>query len=134
MAQLTLQSLWKRCLPEKAVSSLSNSNYFTLAKNADTKVVLSISCQQKLNSCQQFLKNCIPPNIQLNGVVNRLLPFKDLFDHTNTDLSLKKTQHMWLPNTKYNILLPWHVILNGYSKKPWCYHMWWTWNWILLRK
>ena len=52
-------------------------------KNADAKVSLSISCQQKWNLHQQFSKNCIFPNIQLKGVVNRLPPFKNLSDHTN---------------------------------------------------
>ena len=52
-------------------------------KNADAKVVLSISHWQKWNSCWQFSKNCIFPNIQLKGVVNRLPPFKNLSDHTN---------------------------------------------------
>ena len=52
-------------------------------KNADAKVVLSISCLQKWNLHQQFSKNCIFPNIQLKGVVNRLPPFKNLSDHTN---------------------------------------------------
>ena len=52
-------------------------------KNADAKVVLSISRRQKWNSRRQFSKNCIFLNIQLEGVVNRLPPFKDLYDHTN---------------------------------------------------
>ena len=52
-------------------------------KNADAKVVLSISRGQKLNLCRQFSKNCIFPNIQLKGVINRLPPFKNLSDHTN---------------------------------------------------
>ena len=59
-------------------SSLSNS------KHADAKVALSISCQQKWNLHQHFSKNCIFPNIQLNSVVNRLPPFKNLSDHTNS--------------------------------------------------
>ena len=42
------------------------------AKNADAEVVLSISHQQKWISRWQFSKNCIFPNIQLKGVVNRL--------------------------------------------------------------
>ena len=52
-------------------------------KNADAKVVLSISCRQKWNSRRQFSKNCIFLNIQLKGVVNRLPPIKNLSDHTN---------------------------------------------------
>ena len=52
-------------------------------KNADTKVASSISRQQKWNPCRQFSKNCIFPNIQLKGVVNRLPLFKNLSDHTN---------------------------------------------------
>ena len=52
-------------------------------KNADAKVVLSISSRQKWNSRRQFSKNYIFPNIQLKGVVNRLPPFKNLPDHTN---------------------------------------------------
>ena len=53
-------------------------------KNAQAKVVQSISRRQKWNSRQQFfLKNSIFPNIQLKGVVNRLPPFKNLSDHTN---------------------------------------------------
>ena len=52
------------------------------AKNADAKVALSISCQQKWKSRWQFSKNYIP-NIQLKGVANKLLQFKNLFDHTN---------------------------------------------------
>ena len=52
-------------------------------KNTDEKVALSISRRQKWNSRGQFSKNCIFPNIQLNGVVNRLPPFKNLSDHTN---------------------------------------------------
>ena len=52
-------------------------------KNADAKVALSISRRQKWNSRRQFSKNCIFPNIQLKGVVNRLPPFKNLSDHTN---------------------------------------------------
>ena len=52
-------------------------------KNADTKVASSISRGQKWNSHQQFSKNCIFPNIQLKGVVNRLPLFKNVSDHTN---------------------------------------------------
>ena len=52
-------------------------------KNADAEVALSISHRQKWNSRRQFSKNCIFPNIQLNGVVNRLLQFKNLSNHTN---------------------------------------------------
>ena len=52
-------------------------------KNADAKVVLPISRQQKWNSHRQFSKNGIFPNIQLKGVVNRLPPFKNLSNHTN---------------------------------------------------
>ena len=52
-------------------------------KNADAKVALSISRQQKWNLCRQFSKNYIFPNIELKGVVNRLPPFKNLPDHTN---------------------------------------------------
>ena len=52
-------------------------------KNADVKVALSISRRQKWKSRRQFSKNCIFPNIQLKGVVNRLPPFKNLSDHTN---------------------------------------------------
>ena len=52
-------------------------------KNADAKVVLSISRRQKWNLHRQFSKNCIFPNIQLKGVVKRLTPFKNLSDHTN---------------------------------------------------
>ena len=63
--------------------SLSSSIYFTLAKNVDVKVVLSISRQQKWNSRLQFSKTYIFPNIQLKGVVNRLPQFKNLSGHTN---------------------------------------------------
>ena len=52
-------------------------------KNADAKVASSISRRQKWNLRWQFSKNSIFPNIQLNGVVNRLLPFKNMSDHTN---------------------------------------------------
>ena len=52
-------------------------------KNADAKVVSSISCRQKWKLCRQFSKDCIFPNIQLKGVVNRLPPFKNLSDHTH---------------------------------------------------
>ena len=52
-------------------------------KNADAKVALSISRRQKWKSRRQFSKNCIFPNIQLKGVVNKLLQFKNLSDHTN---------------------------------------------------
>ena len=52
-------------------------------KNANAKVALSISLWQKWNSYQQFSNNCIFPNFQLKGVVNRLPPFKNLSDHTN---------------------------------------------------
>ena len=52
-------------------------------KNADTKVALLISRGQKWKSRRQFSKNCIFPNIQLKGVANKLLQFKNLFDHTN---------------------------------------------------
>ena len=45
-----------------------------------------ISRRQKWNSRRQFSKNCILPNIQLNGVVNRLPSFKNLSDHTDTFL------------------------------------------------
>ena len=55
-------------------------------KNADTKVASSISRRQKWNSCRQFSKNCIFPNIQLKGVVNRLSPFKISSDHANRSL------------------------------------------------
>ena len=51
-------------------------------KNASVKVALLISHQQKWKSCWQFSKNCIFPNIQLKGVVNKLLQFKNLYDHT----------------------------------------------------
>ena len=47
-------------------------------KNADAKVALSISRRQKWKSRRQFSKNCIFPNIQLKGVVNKLLRFKKL--------------------------------------------------------
>ena len=63
--------------------SLSNSNHFPSAKNANAKVVRLISRRQKWSSCWQFFKNCIFPNIQLKGVVNRLTPFKNLSDHLN---------------------------------------------------
>ena len=56
------------------------------AKEADAKVLESISGWQKWRSRQQFSKNCIFPNIQLKGVVNRLPPFKILSDHTNRSL------------------------------------------------
>ena len=56
-----------------------------LQKNADAKVVLSISCLQKWNLRRQFSK--IFPNIQLKGVVNRLPPFKNLSDDTNKFLT-----------------------------------------------
>ena len=52
-------------------------------KNADAKVALSISHRQKWKSRWQFSENCIFPNIQLKGVANKLLQFKNLFDHTN---------------------------------------------------
>ena len=51
--------------------------------NPNAKVVLSISRRQKWNSRRQFSKNCIFPNIQLKGFVNRLPPFKNLSDQTN---------------------------------------------------
>ena len=47
-------------------------------KNANAKVALSISRRQKWKSHRQFSKNCIFPNIQLKGVVNKLLRFKKL--------------------------------------------------------
>ena len=47
-------------------------------KNSDAKVALSISRRQKWKSRRQFSKNCIFPNIQLKGVVNKLLRFKKL--------------------------------------------------------
>ena len=53
------------------------------AKNVNAKVALSISRWQKWKLHQQFSKNCIFPNIQLKGVVNKLLQFKNLSDHTN---------------------------------------------------
>ena len=52
-------------------------------KNANAKVALSISHRQKWKSRRQFSENCIFPNIQLKGVANKLLQFKNLFDHTN---------------------------------------------------
>ena len=52
-------------------TSLSNSNYFTLAKREFTSVIF---------------KNCLFPNIQLKGVLNRLPPFKNLSDNTNRSL------------------------------------------------
>ena len=52
-------------------------------KNADAKVALSISRQQKWKSRRKFSKNCIFPNIQLKGVANKILLFKNLFDRTN---------------------------------------------------
>ena len=52
-------------------------------KNADAKVVLSISRQQEWTSHWQFSKNCIFPYIQLKDVVKRLPPFKNFYDHTN---------------------------------------------------
>ena len=51
--------------------------------NADAKVALSISHWQKWNLHRQFSKKNFFPNIQLNSVVNRLTPFKNLPDHTN---------------------------------------------------
>ena len=57
-------------------------------KIADTKVVQSISCQQKRNLHWQFSKNCIFPNIQIKGVVNILPPFKNLIG--SKILELKK--------------------------------------------
>ena len=52
-------------------------------KNANAKVALSISRRQKWKSRWQFSKNRIFPNIQLKGAANKLLQFKNLFDHTN---------------------------------------------------
>ena len=52
-------------------------------KNADAKVALSISRRKKWKLHLQFSKNRILPNIQLKGVANKLLQFKNLFDHTN---------------------------------------------------
>ena len=52
-------------------------------KNADAKVALSISRRKKWKSRRQFSKSCIFPNLQLKGVVNKLLQFKNLFDRTN---------------------------------------------------
>ena len=52
-------------------------------ENAGAKVVYWISHWQKWNSRQQFSKNCIFPNIQLKGAVNRLPSFKNLSDHTS---------------------------------------------------
>ena len=57
-------------------------------KKTNAKVVLLISRQQKWNSCQQFSKNCIFSNIQINSVVNRLTPFKNLSNHTNRFLMI----------------------------------------------
>ena len=56
-------------------------------KIADVKVALSTSHWQKWNSRQQFSKNCIFPNVQLKGIVNRLLPFENLPDHGNKFLT-----------------------------------------------
>ena len=50
-------------------------------KNADAKVVLSISRRQKWNSRRQFSKNYFFPNIQLKVVVNKLAPIKNLSDY-----------------------------------------------------
>ena len=52
-------------------------------KNADAKVALSISCQQKMEFASAIYKKAIFPNIQLNSVVNRLPPFKNLSDHAS---------------------------------------------------
>ena len=52
-------------------------------KNADAKVALSISRRKKWKSRRQFSKSCIFPNLQLKGVANKLLQFKNLFDRTN---------------------------------------------------
>ena len=52
-------------------------------ENADAKVALLISRRQKWKSSWQFSKNCIFPSIQLKGAANKLLQFKNLFDHTN---------------------------------------------------
>ena len=37
----------------------------------------------KMEFTSTIFKNCIFPNIQLKGVVNRLPPFKNFSDHTN---------------------------------------------------
>ena len=47
-------------------------------KNADAKVVLSISHWQKWNSCWQFSKNCIFPNIQLKSVAKQITSIQKL--------------------------------------------------------
>ena len=62
--------------------SFNSNSFMSAKKNADAKVALSISCRQKWNLHQQFSKNCIFPNIQLKGVVNRLPPSKNLSEQT----------------------------------------------------
>ena len=65
-----------------SINTLSNSNYFTSAKKCRCESCI-ISRWQKWNCLWQFFEKYIFPNIQLKGVLNRLPPFKNLFDHTN---------------------------------------------------
>ena len=65
------------------IHSLSNSNYFMLAKKCQCESCVIDFMSAKMEFVSEFSKNCIFPNIQLKGVVNRLPPFKNLSDHTN---------------------------------------------------
>ena len=64
--------------------SLSNSNYFMSAKTCRLE-----KCVIDLTSAKMEFASakCIFPNIQLKDVVNRLPPFKNLYDHTNSFLT-----------------------------------------------
>ena len=64
--------------------SLSNSNYFT-----STKICRREKCIIDFRSAKMEFASAkrIFPNIQLKDVVNRLPPFKNLYDHTNSFLT-----------------------------------------------
>ena len=52
-------------------------------KNADAKVIMDFMLA-KMEFASAIFKNCIFPNIQLKGAVNRLPPFtNNLSDHAN---------------------------------------------------
>ena len=80
-------SIIPKASKQKRYKNSSMKNVQNIPRNCNLKnpffLTEIISRRQKWNSRRQFSKNCIFPNIQLKGVVNRLPPFKNLSDHTN---------------------------------------------------
>ena len=64
-------------------SSLSNSNYFTLAKKCRRESCIIDFMSTKMKFALAILKKMYFSKYSIKYVVNRLPPFKNLYDHTN---------------------------------------------------